>query len=208
MNADPKNNPANAAEEAEPTAGSVPVPVWLFMLLAALGWRGCLYMDEQGGGFSPLVYEPYPTVAYLKKVDDLTSSGGPGPGKKIYETYCIVCHQPNGMGSPNQFPPLAGSEWVLAQGPNRIIRVVLNGMQGPITIKGLTFPPTSAMPPWKDLLKDQEIADVLTYIRQNKEWGNNASPVTAAQVKAIRDAEKDRSSPWNPEELLKVPDHD
>ena len=127
-------------------------------------------------------------------------------GKKVFETYCMVCHQATGQGLPNQFPPLAGSEWVLAPGPNRIIRLVLDGGQGAITVKGQQFPPSSAMPPWKEILKDEDIAYVLTYVRGNKDWVNNASAVTPEQVKAIREKVAGRSTSWLPDELLKVPE--
>jgi mono/diheme cytochrome c family protein len=85
-----------------------------------------------------------------------------------------------------------------------MIRLVLDGIQGPITVKGVPF--NNAMPPWKDTLKDEDIAAVLTYVRSNKIWGNTASAVTPDQVKAVRTKDAGRSSPWAADELLKVPD--
>ena len=85
-----------------------------------------------------------------------------------------------------------------------MIRLVLDGIQGPITVKGQSF--NNAMPPWKDLLKDEDIAAALTYVRSNKGWGNSASAVTPDQVKAVRAKMAGRSIPWSPDELLKVPD--
>jgi mono/diheme cytochrome c family protein len=126
-------------------------------------------------------------------------------GQKIFTANCAVCHQPTGLGTPGQFPPLAGSEWVAAESPNRIIRAVLNGLQGPITVKGQPF--NNAMVPWKSVLtKDEEVAAVLTFVRQNKEWGNSAPAVTPEQVKAIREKIKDRENSFSPDELLQIPE--
>jgi mono/diheme cytochrome c family protein len=115
-----------------------------------------------------------------------------------------VCHQPTGKGIPNQFPPLAESDWVAQAGPGRLIRLVLDGVQGPIKVNGVDW--NNAMPPWKELLKDEDIAAVLTYVRQNKAWGNSAGPVTPEQVKAVREKEAARSTAWSGDELMAIPD--
>ena len=120
-------------------------------------------------------------------------------------TVCFACHQPTGTGLPNMFPPLAGSDWLSAPKPDRIIRIVLHGITGPITINGKPFStPAPMMPPQGAALSDQQIADVLTFVRSS--WGNNASAVTPDQVKAIRDAEKARTAMWTEAELLKIAD--
>ena len=119
---------------------------------------------------------------------------------------CVGCHQATGLGMPNQFPPLADSEWALAKDPNRIIRAVLDGFAGPVTVLGQPF--NGAMPPQRAQsdgsgLKDADIAAVLTYVRQ--EWGNKASEVTTAQVKAIKEKTADHSgTPWKAEDLLQI----
>ena len=116
---------------------------------------------------------------------------------------CAVCHGPEGRGLEGQFPPLAGSEWVLAPGPNRLIRIALNGLAGPIKVLGRDF--NSAEPAWRDVLSDEEIAAVLTYVRTNGKWGNTAAPVFPAQVKAIREATRSRTGPWTAAELQAIP---
>lgn len=120
-------------------------------------------------------------------------------GKKVYARVCFACHQPTGLGLPSVFPPLAGAEQV-AGDPARLIRIVLHGLQGPIKVKGVTY--TNIMPPHGPQLKDAEIADVLTYVRQ--EWGNKAGPVTAEAVTKIRAAEKARTTMWTWAELEKL----
>ncbi|WP_395733542.1 c-type cytochrome [Prosthecobacter sp.] len=125
-------------------------------------------------------------------------------GQRIYSTVCIACHQPTGMGLPPMFPPLAGSDWVNVNKPDRMIRMVLHGFTGPITINGKPFvSPAPMMPPQGGALNDEQIAGVLTYVRSN--FGNKAGPVTPEQVKAIREAEKARSAMWTEAEILKIP---
>jgi mono/diheme cytochrome c family protein len=105
-------------------------------------------------------------------------------GKKVYETYCLACHQADGTGVQRMNPPLVKTQWVLGD-KKRLIGIVLNGMDEPIEIDGETY--SNIMAP-HDFLKDQEVADVLTYVRNS--FGNKASAVTAAEVKAARDAGK------------------
>jgi mono/diheme cytochrome c family protein len=207
MSADPKKPLPRAMEEAEPTADRSTTPIWLIALLSILAYAGMLYVNAHAGGFSAQVYRPY---ASYDQVNDAQPKGADDQvkeqGKKIFANACAVCHQATGLGTPGQFPPLAGSEWVAAQSPNRIIRAVLNGLQGPITVKDQPF--NNVMVPWKDSLKDEDIAAVLTFVRGNEQWGNKAPPVTAEQVKAIREKIKDRSEPFTPDELLKLSDGD
>lgn len=125
-------------------------------------------------------------------------------GKTVYMQVCFACHQPTGLGLPNMFPPLAGSDWTAAKKPDRMIRMVLHGFTGPLTINGKPFnTPAPLMPPQGAALSDSQIADVLTYVRQT--FGNGASPVMPEQVKAIRDAEQARAAMWTEAELLKIP---
>ena len=123
-------------------------------------------------------------------------------GKNRYSTLCIACHQPNGQGLPILAPSLVKSEWAL--GPaTRPIRIILNGLQGPITANGVKFDSPAIMPPQKDVLDDVAIAEILTYVRN--EWGNGAPPVQAAEVKGVREAEAKRTAPWTSAELQKIP---
>jgi len=116
-------------------------------------------------------------------------------GQAVYARTCIACHQPTGMGLPPVFPPLAGSEWV-SKDASIAVRNIINGMQGPVTVKGVTY--NSMMPPVAGV-SDADIADVLTYVRQS--FGNQGNPVTADQVKAIRAANAGRTAPWTTAEL-------
>ena len=102
-------------------------------------------------------------------------------GKQVYMGLCFACHQPDGKGLPAVFPPLANSDYMLAD-RERSIRVVLKGLTGPVTVNGAKF--DSAMPPQEAALTDAQIADVLTYIYNA--WGNKGDAFTTDQVKSIR----------------------
>ena len=101
-------------------------------------------------------------------------------GKAVYAKFCLSCHQLDGSGVQDLNPPLIKTKWTL--GPKTImIQQVLKGSSGKVEIDGDTF--RNTMPPLKTLT-DQQIADVLTYVRNN--FGNKASTVTVAEVKAVR----------------------
>jgi nitrite reductase (NO-forming) len=102
-------------------------------------------------------------------------------GKQVYMGLCFACHLPDGKGMPAVFPPLAGSDYMLAD-RDRAIRIVLKGLTGPVTVNGATF--NSAMPGQADQLNDQQVADVLTYVFNA--WGNSGDAFNADQVKVIR----------------------
>lgn len=120
-------------------------------------------------------------------------------GKPFYAATCGACHQPNGQGQEGLAPPLVDSEWVVGSA-DRLIRIVLHGVRGKISVKGKTY--TLDMPPL-GVLDDDQIANVLTYIR--REWEHTASPVSKEQVAKIREATMDRLEGWTEEELLKIP---
>jgi mono/diheme cytochrome c family protein len=105
-------------------------------------------------------------------------------GKKIYSQYCLPCHMADGAGVQNMNPPLTKTSYVLGD-KNRLIKVILNGLSDGAEIDGETY--TNVMAP-HNFLKDQEIADILTYIRNS--FGNKASAITAAEVKTARAAKK------------------
>ncbi|MBM3879111.1 MAG: cytochrome c [Verrucomicrobia bacterium] len=168
---------------------------------------GALYLHQNGGGFHPLVFNLGEHLADVEaRVPKSDTDALIAQGRRIYTIYCVACHQPNGRGLPGQFPPLAESDWVNTAGPNRLIRIVLNGLTGPITVNGTEY--NNVMLPWRDQLSDADIAAVLTFTRANKDWGNQAGAVSPEQVKAVREATQGRDSNWTATELLAVPDSD
>jgi mono/diheme cytochrome c family protein len=192
------------ATEAEPQAGRTAVPVWLIILLFVILYWGMVYFDQHGGWFNEQVYAPYHSFQEVETWQPVTGEAGLAQqGKLVYnKPTCVACHQADGKGTAGQFPSLVQSEWVQEPEPGRIIRAVLNGISGPFQFKGQSF--NGAMVPWKDALTDEEIAAVLTYVRQNPEWGNKAPEVKPERVKAVREKTKSRNQPYSQEELLKV----
>ena len=170
-------NQGGKMETREPTANSICTPAWPFILIVTIFWLGMNYFDSYGGGFSKNVFaknlshDP-PQLGLPPEMVKMIK------GKKVYAASCLACHQPSGKGAPGQFPPLAGSDWVNGVGPNRIIRMVLDGASGPIKVNGVDY--NSAMVPWRPMLSDDDIANVVSYIRNEAEWGNSGSFVDKA----------------------------
>ncbi len=104
--------------------------------------------------------------------------------EQVYQANCQACHMAEGQGIPGAFPPLAKSDFLMKD-QKRAIGVVLNGLSGAIQVNGQTY--QMEMPSHAQLT-DQQVADVLTYIQNN--WGNEAKPVTPAQVSEVRKSSK------------------
>jgi mono/diheme cytochrome c family protein len=124
-------------------------------------------------------------------------------GREIYsrEGFCGTCHQPDGKGLPaSGFPPLQGTKWVEGN-QDRLIKLVLKGLHGPIEVQGKTYPGQVPMTAFQGMLNDEEVAAVITYVRNS--FGNNASAVSPARVKEIRAATKNKTGFYSPQELLK-----
>ncbi|TAL62323.1 MAG: cytochrome c [Bacteroidetes bacterium] len=99
-------------------------------------------------------------------------------GEEIYKKTCVACHQANGEGIANAFPPLAKSDFLSDR--SQVIHQVINGKTGEMTVNGVTY--NGNMPPQN--LTDEEIAAVLTYVYSS--WGNSGAPITSAEVGAVR----------------------
>lgn len=102
------------------------------------------------------------------------------PGKLVYMQFCLACHMENGEGVPGLYPPLTQTAAVLGD-KSDLISIVLNGMEGPIEVNGENYNNIMAK---LDYLQDQQVADVLSFVRTN--FGNNASEVTVSEVQAVR----------------------
>ena len=130
------------------------------------------------------------SAAFVKADDEQLKRG-----LAVYSRTCIACHQPTGKGLAPVFPSIAATP--IVNGDATLpIKFIIHGLMGPITVDGVTY--NSMMPPVAGVT-DQDIADVLTYVRQS--FGNKSNPVTADQVKAVRAANAARTAPWNTAEL-------
>ncbi len=128
-------------------------------------------------------------------------------GEEVYnrDAHCATCHQPNGKGLPESgVPPLAGTSWSNGD-PERLIKLTLKGLLGPIEVQGKKYPGQVPMTPFEALLNDEEIAAVLTFVRNS--YGNEASVISPAQVSRVRSSVKDMRGLYNPADLLKEHPH-
>src|SRR5437899_10263621 len=198
-------------EKREPRVGAEPLSIWLIAVYGLAVFLGGAYLGRYSGNFSGDALDPYGGEPQAMK-----KAGGPqgaqqvaelsphDRGKKIFSANCQTCHQANGLGVAGQYPPLAGSEFTTG-GSHRMAMIVLKGLQGPVKVKGQQYG-SAVMQPWDKTLTDQKLADVITYERS--EWGNNASPVTAEQITALRKELANHPNSFTEPELLAVPDED
>jgi len=123
-------------------------------------------------------------------------------GAKVYSQNCASCHQGNGGGSSGMYPPLAGSEWVLGS-KARLTAILLKGLQGPVTVKGASYS-AAVMPPWESSIAPDKLADLLTYLRGNTEWGNTAGPVSVDEINAAKTKFAAQKANYTEEQLLAI----
>jgi mono/diheme cytochrome c family protein len=102
-------------------------------------------------------------------------------GGAIYIANCSSCHQTDGKGVPGAFPPLAGNP-VVTGNPIAVIAIVKNGLEGRVSVNGEAY--SGIMPGWRGLLSDEQLADVITYIRSS--WKNQASGVSISDVQSVK----------------------
>jgi nitrite reductase (NO-forming) len=162
--------------------------------LAQLKVSGEPDKDIYSGKISDEIYLPEGTGI---RVAEQASRGAPAArntadrvrmGESVFKTNCMACHQENGQGIPQAFPPLAHSDFLNAD-KLRAIRTITGGRHGPITVNGQTF--DGVMPAWS--LSDEDIANVMTYLYHS--WGNSAKDITPDEVKANRVRENDHPGP-------------
>lgn len=126
-------------------------------------------------------------------------------GSEVFhrDAHCVTCHQADGKGIAGIYPPLVDSPWVKGNA-DRLIKLTLHGLWGPLELNGSHYDPAKGVPPmtaFKSLLKDEEIAGVLTYVRYS--WGNRAPALSSDQVAKVREATKGVETFLKPEDLLK-----
>lgn len=197
-------------EQPEPQDGFEPVNLWLVALTGGLLFWAGYYLANFSGRFEANEYSEYPHgQATAVAAPETPEQKVLRIGAQVYNGTCAACHLADGAGNPGlNIPPLAGSDWVLTNGPSRLIRIVLNGLNGPVKVNGTAYQ-GNAMNPWRKTaenpsgLTDDEVAAVLSYIRNS--WGNKGEFVTVDQVRAVSEATKARTDPWTEAELLAIP---
>lgn len=184
-------------EKEEPHEGFNPIPVFLVFVIMVLGFWGGIYLVLYSGEFRADAFDPkFKGTAKATVLPEISLFDR---GAKVYRNQCAQCHQAEGSGLSGVYPPLAGADWVTGH-PEVIARILINGLNGPIEVKGNTY--NGNMPafgPGGLDLKPKDIAGVITYVRQ--EWGNDASEVTEAMIDDYLEAYAGRSTPWQAAEL-------
>lgn len=176
-----------AAAAYKPTSGE-PMDKWIDPVFKT---ASAYLNDKQIKAEAPTVYQTQLTGAakeqFLRGAEIFLRDG-----------HCATCHQQDGNGLPEAlFPPLAGSEWVQGS-EDRLIRLTLHGITGPIEVKGVKYPGAVPMTPFK-FLSDAEVADVLTFVRNA--FGNKANPVSPQTVQKVRASTKDQATFYQASEL-------
>lgn len=144
------------------------------------------------------------TNAVLQSFMQSVMNGSTDPnkqGQEIFLHLCAACHQPDGEGKLGLAPPLVGSEWALTPNAGRMVRIVLNGVTGPIRVCNQDWNLT--MPPLRDALTDDQIAVVLTYVR-TRLGTNDSERVNSEFVAAAR--KQSHPALETPAELMQIPD--
>jgi mono/diheme cytochrome c family protein len=187
---------------SEPVARRAAVPALLFAVLAALLFWGDAHILSHGGELDALVHYPFVSSNELVSLS-IREPEDPRmvKGRAVYSMVCKACHQEDGLGNvANGCPPLVGSNWVLADDVSRISAIVLKGLTGPISVSGKQYG-TGTMLALEGTLNDEEIAGVLSFIRNN--WSNKAPLLEPALVKKIRGQVKDHPGNMSVPELEK-----
>ncbi|ELX08881.1 cytochrome c class I [Janthinobacterium sp. HH01] len=188
------NDDARERENPDPHEKNRPVPRLVLLVVSALVVWAVSYIFLTQRNDAPELGDQR-TLSTLQGKP--AGAGGAADGAQVYAANCVACHQATGAGLPGVFPPLGGSEWVLAA-DKLPVNILLHGITGKLTVKGTPY--SGQMPAFKDKLSDAEIAAVLSYVRAN--FGNAAGKIAADVVKGERDAGKDRKDPWNGDEDL------
>jgi mono/diheme cytochrome c family protein len=142
--------------------------------------------------------KPGDTTPPLKPLSDEQQKLFEG-GKVVFAQICSQCHQPSGLGLDGVAPPLVDSEWLLGK-DDRVVRIVLNGIHGPIKVGRKTM---DLEMPGLGALTDEQIASVLTYLR--REWGHEGSPIETKAITTIRKQNTSHGEvQWTADELMKL----
>jgi mono/diheme cytochrome c family protein len=185
-------------QKPEKKGGYSLLPLALLGIMCTAVFFGSIYMAHNSVRFDPLVVNEH-AKRETPGAEGAVKVSRHDRGKPVFMSTCATCHQANGLGVPGQYPPLVASEWVTGS-EERIIRIVLHGLNGPIKVADKEY--NNVMAPLGAVLKDEQIANVLSYIRQ--EWGNQAPDVEPETVARVRAETADHKGYWTADELLKI----
>ena len=177
-------------EQPEPHEGSRPVPKIVLTIIGLLLVWAVYHLYTS--------FNPMPSDVGDNRVAADFAVPAQADGGQLYTANCVACHQATGAGVPGVFPPLAKSEWVDAEDPGVMIRILLHGIHGPLTVEGGAY--NGEMPNFSKF-SDEEIAALVTHVRSS--FGNAASSTDAKKVAEVRESTKDQQGPWKGDEDLR-----
>ncbi len=178
-------------EQPEPHEGSRPVPKIVLTVIALLFIWAVYHLAVSYTPMPPSVGDDRVAADFAVPV---TADGG-----QLYTANCVACHQASGAGVPGVFPPLAKSEWVDAADASVMVRIVLHGIHGPLTVEGAKY--NGEMPHFQDKFSNEELAAIVSHVRTS--FGNSASKIDAAFVAKVREETKGQTTPWKGDEDLR-----
>jgi len=175
-------------EKWEPARAETPAPIPTWTWIVFIGivvWSMYYFIDQWSPTGSFAETPTYQNIRHeeTNEANNIKTIGI--SGSEVYRKSCSSCHQENGQGVPNVFPPLAGNLVVNDNDPSKHIRTVLFGLQGE-TINGTLY--NTPMPGWAEQLSNEELAAVINHERSS--WGNNGRMVTPEEVRKVREEGK------------------
>nr|WP_228531093.1 MULTISPECIES: copper-containing nitrite reductase [Myxococcaceae] len=144
-----------------------------------------VYSGKQGEGAalaSAAPEEPAARPVEAAAKGPMTAEALRAQGEKVFSTTCVSCHQSTGMGLPGVFPPLAKSDFLMAN-KTRSVEIVTRGLTGAVTVNGTQY---NSVMPAQTQLSDEDVAAVLTFVRSS--WGNKGDAVSPVEVQKVRSA--------------------
>ncbi|MGB6242856.1 MAG: cytochrome c [Castellaniella sp.] len=177
-------------EQPEPSEGSRPIPKIVLGIIGVLFIWAIWHLYESYSPMPPSVGDDRVAADFAVP---LKADGG-----QLYTANCVACHQASGAGVPGVFPPLSKSEWVDDADPGIMVRIVLHGIHGPLTVEGVKY--NGEMPHFQDKFSDEEVAAIVNHVRTS--FGNSASTTDAQFVAKVRADTKDQTTPWKGDEDL------
>lgn len=172
-------------------------PAWFYLFMVISFAIAAYYLGRHMGALDTRPHLGFMERSAPQESGAVSAAQSSASGASLYTSKCASCHQANGKGLPGAFPPLAQSEYVLGN-PERLVSIVLHGLQGPVEVSGQSF--NGSMPAWGQQLSDQELVAVINHVRTK--LANNQAPAIALQtVQQVRQQTADRNTPWQIEDL-------
>lgn len=183
-------------EKEEPTENFSPAPLFLVALFMVMAFWAGIYLVHYSGDFGPFHYDETQKPGTAEDAEPVEVDMM-ALGRRVYSQNCVACHQSSGQGLPGVYPTLVNSDWV-KDNPERLVKVVLAGLAGPVTVNGQSY--NNAMTAF-GRLSDQQIAAVLTFIRTDESYSNDSHPVSEELVAKVRSEYGSRAEPWTQPDL-------